>query len=110
MSGVTLVNELNDLQAQLVSGVRLMAEYGRSYARAEYDYKVALSKEALRLKAYGMAVTLIDKVIYGNVAKERLKRDTAEVMYKTAIENINATKLRLRLVQAQIEKEWAINE
>lgn len=107
MSGITLVNELNDLQSQLVTGVKLMADYGRKLAQAEYEYKIALSKEALRLKADGTPATLINLIVYGNVAKERLKRDTAEVMYKTSVENINAVKLRLRLVQAQIDKEWS---
>ena len=110
MSGLTLVNELNDLQMRLTEGVRLMARYGREYAQAEHDYKIALAQAALRRRADDMPVTMIDKVIYGDVAKERFKRDTAEVMYKTAQENINATKLRLRLVQAQIEKEWSANE
>lgn len=110
MSGLTLVNELNDLQAQLVTGVKLMADYGRKFARAEYDYKIALAEQALKLKADGMPVTMINLVIYGKVARERMKRDTAEVMYKTSVENINATKLRLRLVQAQIEKEWSSSE
>lgn len=107
MSGITLVNELNELQGQLVQGVKIMADYGRTLAKAEYDYKVALAEQSLRLRDEGMAVTLIDKVVYGKVAKERMHRDVAEVMYKTALEHINATKLRLRLVQAQIEKEWS---
>lgn len=107
MSGLTLINELNELQQQLVQGVRLMADYGRKFAQAEHDYKIALAKKSLELRDEGMAVTLVDKVVYGKVAKERLERDIAEVMYKTSMENINATKLRLRLVQAQIEKEWS---
>ena len=107
MSGLTLVNELNDLQQQLVQGVRLMADYGRKFAQAEHDYKVALMQQSLKLRDDGMAVTLVDKVVYGKVAKERLNRDIAEVMYKISQENINATKLRLRLVQAQIDKEWS---
>lgn len=107
MSGITLVNELNELQTQLSQGVRLMARYGRELAKAEHDYKIALAETALRLRAEDMPVTLIDKVVYGKVAKQRFARDAAEVMYKTAQENINATKLRLRLVQAQIDKEWS---
>lgn len=107
MSGITLVNELNDLQAQLVNGVKLMADYGRALAKSEYYYKVALAETAMRLRDEGLPVTLIDKVVYGKVAKERMRRDLDEVMYKTSLEHINATKLRLRLVQAQIDKEWS---
>ncbi len=107
MSGLTLVNELNDLQTQLTQAIKLMGKYGRDFAKAEHDYKIALAEKALELRASDMPVTLIDKVVYGKVAKERFARDTAEVMYKTAQEHINATKLRLRLVQAQIDKEWS---
>ena len=110
MSGLTLINEMNDLQMQLRDGVRLMSDYGRKFAQAEHDYKVALMQEALRLRDDGLPVTIIDKVVYGKVADKRLKRDIAEVMYKTSQENIHAVKLRLRLVDAQIQREWVNNE
>lgn len=106
MSGVTLFNEVAEYTDKLSDGVRLMAKYGREFAQKEHDYKVELAKEALRLKDSGMAVTLIDKVVYGNVAEKRFERDVAEVMYKTSQENINSIKLRLRLLDAQIAREW----
>ena len=68
-----------------------------------------LTQEALKLRDKGMAVTLIDKVIYGNCADKRFKRDVAEVMYKTAQENVNSTKLRIRILDAQISREWGRN-
>ena len=103
-----LINEKNGLCVRLSEGIRLMAKYGREYAQAENDYKVELAKTALSLKDSGMAVTMINTVIYGTgqVPMLRLKRDTAEVMYKTSQENINSIKLQLRLVEAQIEREW----
>lgn len=104
---IALINELNEMQTKLSEGVRLMARYGREFAQKEHDYKIALAQAALTRRASDMPVTLIDKVVYGDVAKQRLERDLAEVMYKTAQENINATKLRLRLIQAQIDKEWS---
>ena len=107
MSDFTLINELAELSAKLDEAVRYMAKYGRSYAQAEYDYKVELSQTALKLRAEDMPVTLIDKVIYGqkDVADKRLQRDIAEVMYKTSQENINKLKLQIRLVDAQVERE-----
>lgn len=107
MSGLSLVNELNDLQLQLTASVKQMAEYGRAYAEKERDYKIALAQAALKRRDAGMPVTLIDKVVYGDVAQARFQRDTAEIMYKTAQESINSIKLRLRLIQAQIDKEWS---
>ena len=103
-----LINEKNDLQLRLSSAIKQMAKYGSEYAAAESNYKVALAKTALKLKDSGMAVTMINMVIYGtdSVPSLRFKRDTAEVMYKTAQENIQSIKLQLRLVEAQIEREW----
>lgn len=108
MSDFQLINELNDLSAKLDESVRYMARAGKDYARAEHDYKVALSQSALRLRAEGMAVTLIDKVIYGEkeVADKRLKRDIAETMYAASKENINKLKLQIRILDGQIDREY----
>lgn len=110
MDGVLAINDLNDLTAKLSTAVTLMAKYGKAYAAAERDYKVALSQEALKLRAEDMPVTLIDKVVHGKVADKRFNRDTAEVMYKTAQENINALKLQIRVLEGQIAREWGRNE
>lgn len=101
-----LINALNSETARLTQAVRLMAKYGKEMAQAEHDYKVALMQEALRLRDSGMPVTLIDKVVYGKVAKKRMDRDIAESMYKTAQENINSIKLQIRVLDAQISREW----
>ena len=106
MSGLLMINEMNELSIGLTTGVKLMEKYGKEFAMTERDYKIALSKEALCLREEGMAVTLIDKVVYGNVAAERFKRDTAEVMYKTAQESVNSIKLQMRILDAQISREW----
>lgn len=107
--GYELFRERDDLSKKLSSVIELMAKYGREYAQAENDYKVELAKTALKLRDGGMAIGMIDKVIYGTkgVAERRLARDTAEVMYKTAQENIQSVKLQLRLIEAQIEREWS---
>lgn len=101
-----LINQLNDLSLKLTQGIKLMGRYGREYAEAERAYKVELSKQALVLRERGMPVTLIDKVIYGKVADKRFERDTAEVMYKTAQEHINAIKLQIRILDNQIDREY----
>lgn len=101
-----MINELNSLSMKLSEAIKLMGRYGREYAQAESEYKVALAQEALRLRERDMPVTLIDKVVYGKVADSRFKRDTAEVMYKTSQEHINALKLQIRILDAQIAREW----
>ena len=56
-----------------------------------------------------MPVTLINQIIYGvpEVADKRFKRDIAETMYNTNQEHINATKLKLRLLESQVSREWS---
>lgn len=106
MSGLSMINEMNDLNVRLNNAIRLMARYGKEYAQAEHDYKLELKKQALIRREDGMPVTLIDKVVYGDCAEKRFKRDTAEIMYKTAQENINSIKLQIRILDNQISREW----
>ncbi len=106
---MTQMLELNDLNKKLGESVRLMARYGREYAQAERDYKVQLAQTALKLRSEDMPVTLIDKVVYGKheVADARFKRDVAETMYNASKENINSLKLQIRILDAQIGREWS---
>lgn len=103
-----MINRLNDLTEKLSSGIRLMARYGKELAEAERDYKVELRKEVLRLRSQGEAVTVIQQCVRGSgkVPELRFKRDTAQVMYDTAKENINVLKLQTRLLESQIDREW----
>ena len=107
MDGLKAINEMNSLSAQLTEGIKVMGRYGQAYAEKERDYKIALSKAALELRNENMPVTLIDKVVYGKVAKERFERDTAEVMWKTAQESVNGIKLQMRILDNQIAREWS---
>ena len=107
-----LINEMNDLCLRLSHSGEQLKRYGKELAQAEHDYKIALRQEALKLRAdEQMPVTLIDKVVYGvpEVADKRLKRDIAEAMYKTSMESINTLKLKIRILDAQINREWNSN-
>ena len=109
MDGYDLVSELNDLRAKLSVSGKSMERYGKELAEAERDYKIKLREEALRLRAEeNMAVTLINQVVYGipEVAELRFKRDVAETMYKVSQESINTLKLKIRVLDAQIQREW----
>lgn len=104
-----LLNELNDLYNKLTHSGEQMKKYGIALAHAEQDYKICLRQHALELRAtQDMPVTLIQQVVYGipEVAKKRLDRDIAETMYKTAQESINTLKLKIRILDAQISREW----
>lgn len=55
-----------------------------------------------------MPVTLINQIIYGipEVADKRFKRDIAEAMYNTNQEYINTTKLQIRVLESQLNREY----
>ena len=109
---IDLLNELNELSINLTKSGEQMKRYGKELAEAERDYKITLRQEALKLRAdEQMPVTLIDKVVYGipDVAEKRFKRDVAESMYKAAQETINTLKLKIRIIDAQIQREWHSN-
>ena len=108
---IDLINELNGLNSALSASIKELEQYGREKAETERDYKIKLRQEALKLRDGDMAVGMIDKTVYGipEVADLRFKRDVAETMYKTAQEKINTLKLRMRLLDAQITREWGSN-
>ena len=106
------LNELNNMSKQLSQAITLMSKYGKELAETEKDYKIALRQEALKLRSGDMAVTLIDKVVYGvpEVADKRFKRDVSKAMYDTAKENINVLKIKIRVLENQIKLEWNKDE
>ena len=106
---MVLVNDIQVLMNELTTSIKLLRKNGNDLAEAERDYKVCLRQEALKLRAEkNMPVTLINQIIYGvpEVAEKRLKRDIAQTMYDTNQEHINVCKLKLRLLEAQLEREW----
>lgn len=103
-----LVNELAAKTALLDTAIRKLGTRGSAYAEAERDYRCALAKQILAERDKGTPVTIIGDVCKGNkeISTLRFKRDCAEVMYKSALEAINSYKLQIRIMDAQIEREW----
>ena len=106
MSGVDLLNELNSLTEQLRQSTKELAESGKEYATKQRDYKIALSQAVLKRKSQGYPVTIVLQIANGDTANERFERDTAEVLYKASLENINTLKTLIRVLENQIAKEW----
>ena len=103
-----LMEELERRTKILDASIKELTKTGKAYAEAEREYKIAVCKKALELKDGGMPVTLIQLVIYGyqEIATLRFKRETAQVIYNANQEAINSTKLEIRILQNQIEKEY----
>ena len=98
------------LMQELDASIRKLRTNGANLAEAERDYKITLRQEALRLRADDMPVTLINQVIYGvpAVAEKRFKRDVEQANYDANKEFINITKLKLRILEAQLGREYGV--
>lgn len=109
---MNLFNDIQELIEKLNTSIKSLAKNGKALAEAERDYKITLRQEALKLKSDGMAVTLINQIIYGipEVASKRFNRDVVSAMYQTNLEFINTTKLQIRILEAQLEREWGQHE
>ena len=104
-----LYEKITELIAQLDASVRQLRKSGSDLAEAEQKYKISLREEALKLRAEkNMPVTLINQIIYGvpEVAKLRFDRDVKEAIYQANLEAINSTKLKLRILENQLSREW----
>ena len=104
-----LINELGAKSALLDKAIGQLGARGRARAQAEHDYKVALSKKILLERDKGTPVTIISDICRGDreIAMLRFERDVAEVSYDAAKEAINGYKLQIRILDAQIQREWS---
>ena len=104
-----LWTEIQQKTKQLDYSVKELRKSGTAYAEAERAYKVKLRETALRLRSQDMAVGMINMTVYGvpEVAELRFQRDVSEAVYKANLEAINSIKLQLRLLDAQISREWS---
>lgn len=107
-----LIDEIQTVNGLLSQSIKSLKHTSQAYASAERDYKILLRQEALKLKDGGMAIGLINLTCYGipSVAEARFKRDIAEANYKANQEAIQAFKLQLRLMDAQAQRDWSVNE
>lgn len=110
MINIDLYEEIQRLMAELTASIRKLRDNGAKLAEAERDYKITLRTEALRLRAGDMPVTLINQVIYGvpKVAELRLKRDIEQANYEANKEHINICKLKLRILENQLSREYGV--
>lgn len=103
-----LYETIQKLMDELTASIKVLRKNGETLAECERDYKITLTTQALRLRAEDMPVTLINTTIYGikEVADKRFERDTAQATYNANQEHINITKLKLRILENQLAREW----
>ena len=103
-----LIQEISAKSAMLDAAIKQLGVRGRAYAQAEHDYRVAMRKKILEERSGGTPVTIISDLCRGDeeIAKLRLERDIALTVYESAKEAIQTFKLQVRILDAQIEREW----
>lgn len=94
---------------ELVKENDIMRTSGCQFAHNKRDYRKAVRIETLKLLMEGFKVTVISDLVRGldYVADLQDARDCSEAMYKSSQEKINILKLRLRIVEEDINREWS---
>ncbi len=103
----SLYIELQKKRKELNKAIELARQRGEEMALAEKEYRKELSKEILIQRNNKVPVTIISDICRGkeNIAELKFDRDATEVLYRSANERIQATKLELRLIENQMEAE-----
>ena len=85
---------------------------GHRMVELEAAYYTAKAQESFLLLEDGQTSTFIQTVIKGRerVSEAMSGYHAAEVEYKNAQEAINAYKLKLRVLEAEMEREWGAQE
>lgn len=103
-----LMEKMASLTKYLDAAIREIGRRGEIFANAKCEYQVELAKEMLSLREKGQPVTLVPDLARGTprIAKLRLQKDLSEALYKAAQEAIQSYKLQIRVLDAQIAREW----
>ncbi len=108
MSGQSLQAALEETIKNAKQSLAESRVQGELHAQKDREYKIAVAKAIREEKAAGTPATLIISLVKGreDIAKLAFERDTAEVMYKTALEAVNLRKKEADGLREQIEREW----
>ena len=105
MEELQKLEELNNL---LTSALSEYKKRGQEYAKAYKNYRMLLSQELLKLKAEGMPVTIAYDIARGTeqVANAKEQEIITECLYKSCQEAINVYKLKIKILQSQIDNDY----
>ena len=105
MEELQKLEELNNL---LTSALSEYKRRGQDYAKAYKNYRVKVAQKLLQLKAEGMPVTISYDIARGDeeVANAKEQEITTECLYKSCQEAVNVYKLKIKILQAQINNDF----
>ena len=100
--------EIGQKLQELDISVKSLRTTGSNYAKSYSEYRIALAKELVRLKDEGVAVTLCYDMARGKpeIAKLKFNEIRDEAIYKANLESINATKLHIKILENELQREW----
>lgn len=104
--GLTLWQQLEEDRRLMKRAVAEASDRGRDYASKKAAYYAAKSSAALRMKAEGYPVTLIEASVKGldDVAASMLEMDCAEAMWRASLKAIDVYRDDCRIVYDQIKR------
>ena len=108
VSGQELFIERDRIKSSIETSLKRAYENGIEMAEATRAYRIALREEVLKLRAEGMAISIVDKIAKGAepVANAEFEMIVAEVKYKASNENIMAQKKLYESIEADIKREY----
>lgn len=103
-----LYNELEQKIKELNIAIKSLRNTGRDYAEAYTEYRIKLAEKLVELKNNGMPVTIAYDVARGDreIAKAKFNEIAKEAIYKANQESINSTKLQIRIIESQLQREY----
>lgn len=103
-----LFNELQEKIKELNIAVKSLRKTGSEYAEAYTQYRIKLATKLVELRDGGMPVTIAYDVARGqkDIAKEKYNEIVKEAIYEANKESVNSLKLQIRILEAQIQREW----
>lgn len=104
-----LYSELQSLTKQLQLTIKSLRKTAQEYAEADRSYYITKTEELVKMRERGEPVTYISQAIKGvkPVANARMKMIIAEAMYEANKEAIYSIKLQMKLIESQIQREYA---
>lgn len=105
---IELYQELKELDRLLDLALKEAVARGRAMTAAEAKYYTVKDLRVRELMDEGFTATGINLVIKGEPGVNDAMHEfhDLQVEYKNACEAINVYKLRARILEAQIEREW----
>lgn len=100
MELTSITKEIYDVQQRLQRAGGELYKLGRKSAEAERDYRIALRKEIIKLKADNMPATLIADLARGATADLKFDRDIAENQFKASRDAIGALQSAMNGLQS----------